>query len=1372
MWFAFDWGLFERRFKSILQRLTSHCELVDREAAAVHFLDMKRMREEREREEETYEKHRNHQLSCEVLAWLAADEDSQEDYLHRLSDERRPETCDWILAQGSILSWMNDHLDAVPTVWMTGIPGAGKTFVCSLIVQHAEIRQDQSVLYYFCGQRHSGRDSQAFLLRTLAVQVLRQNLHMAPLIHQAFLQKGSGRSAPNTKLILKDLLSTIKPTRIIVDGIDEWEDRVQREVLRSLTELQKAGSDGCKLLISSRKEPLIRKELLHAEHLHIVNQSLTGLRAYVQSITEELKDRFPDFADTVWERVEELLQEKANGMFLWVRLVKSSLEDCASEIEFDSRINDLPLGLNEAYGRILDRINRLNPLTKERALRVLYWVCLAYRSVGIDEVADALALKPGQTELSRRTRIQNVDRDILDVCAPIVERTKNGCLEAVHLSAKEYLIDAQSGHFVKTQRAHFDIAFSCVVNLTSALTVVPKFCGSTTEEDLERLVVAGSFGLQAYSHQHWADHVIAFFESRLNHNMDSEQICASGGPHVKDTTKILDALKDLSRVLKSYGHPYDGLASLSGPLPVLECLKNIQQRPPEIEYLLTAWIQFKSKLAKMGTEFEDLRAQQQWQLHEDETYLSLVEQRLCNITERLLSLDPSSLPPHIDGVDHKTFLARFALPCRAHYCHQTFRTSRERDAHESSHVKTFFCLRCDFVPCGFRSKENLKKHTERYHMSVADYEVPESLCSTLNDLSISNGLRRDATSAGAGSSTSWSKQGRKATQESFLHIVDKVEASLSENLFSNDQPESHLVKRTNAASNSAHLLDPFASGLAKIRHRVEDQRYDTLGEFQEDVRELIRKSNSLASSSISDRVRSICEEELGKTLSDFPAFVAGDHDWNSKFHARLSSQSPMQNASTESTTHVAHDASSDSMSEPSVRRRAYWSKAEEGNLPRLLERCGRNIVEIADGLKTKTPEEVFDHIKGRFGIDEKTFLQGVPLRRNSAAILDDQEVQSLPTKGESEVENTLEPVLTPSQDVSTMHSGHQLLETSAMDCPSTGTSQNWSWYTAPTSKDLDAASGPSGSNQPAEKQTQDQDPQRPKKSRRPPIKQRCNHCGRTCYDESAAGKHVKRFHTPNREVWICQDKSLDHTFFSGCKPCSSKRKYTSRHNAFKHLRSVHFPCSTSEEALARWIDRMEEPNPNYEYASENRVLHLSRPEGSRRPRKRQKTDPPTIKEPSNFKDEVIRLPPIVLKQSATEEESRSDGEEEFDWEDIPKTDEVPDLKLFTGVSFDHLLPQPVSSTSATYHNDGADNLNRSWIRPNQVDRLPYLNPHQKILCKDQVEALLHTLQSSRRGSLAYISAEHEIDLLSRRLLIRLRDWRKRTSLGLTLPVSL
>lgn len=171
VWFTFDWGLFERRFKSIISRLGSHCDLLDKEAASIHFEQMKAMRDKRIQEDEATEQYRHNQMMQDVVAWLSAAEDAQEEYLHNLSDRRLPGTCNFVFEDPNVSAWAEDEVGP-GVVWLTGIPGAGKSFVSSLIVQHLQIRREQSSLYYFCGQKSSERNSCALILRTLANQLL------------------------------------------------------------------------------------------------------------------------------------------------------------------------------------------------------------------------------------------------------------------------------------------------------------------------------------------------------------------------------------------------------------------------------------------------------------------------------------------------------------------------------------------------------------------------------------------------------------------------------------------------------------------------------------------------------------------------------------------------------------------------------------------------------------------------------------------------------------------------------------------------------------------------------------------------------------------------------------------------------------------------------------------------------------------------------------------------------------------------------------------------------------------------------------------------------------------------------------------------
>jgi hypothetical protein len=63
-----------------------------------------------------------------VKEWLATGSPPKDDHEKFLKErERYPSTGRWILEQEYILNWMGADVPITPLVWMTGIPGAGKS---------------------------------------------------------------------------------------------------------------------------------------------------------------------------------------------------------------------------------------------------------------------------------------------------------------------------------------------------------------------------------------------------------------------------------------------------------------------------------------------------------------------------------------------------------------------------------------------------------------------------------------------------------------------------------------------------------------------------------------------------------------------------------------------------------------------------------------------------------------------------------------------------------------------------------------------------------------------------------------------------------------------------------------------------------------------------------------------------------------------------------------------------------------------------------------------------------------------------------------------------------------------------------------------
>lgn len=1152
IWFSFDWGLFERRFKSILQKLAHHCDLLDKEATAAHFSEMKQFRDKRQLEEDTFEQQRRAQMSRDVFQWLSAAEDQQEDNLRRICDNRQSETCNWILKDPQMQPWIeDDSSDAV--LWMTGIPGAGKSYLCSLLVQYLLIQQRFSTLYYFCSHQSSSGNTCAMVLRTLAYQLLQQNLDMTPLVHQAFLQKGSNRSGPVMKRLLIQILPASKAARIVLDGIDEGGHETQKEVLKSLVEVQKSAGQYCKLLVCSRDEPQIQKSLVAKSHLRLGEKAVEDLRLYIKERINVLQANSPEMGSTLLNLAEQRLHSKAKGMFLWVKLVTDMLHYQTTKFEFEQAIDQLPEGLDEAYGLIQSRIDALRPVQRRRAFSILYWLCVTRRPISIHEVEDGIALHPGQTALNKTTTSQDLNRDIVELCAPLLQRSKQDILDLVHFSAKEYFVHEQSGPFIDVAEAHLNVGISCVINLTSCLDLVPRNTDVISEEELETRVVQGCYGLHSYGQEFWAEHVLA---------------CAGTmGKQKVNFGKLIDALEAFAQVWKHRAHADVSLSSPTYTAEVSLGLKRLQNFPASQRFI-SGWLQFQSEFNRIKPSLNTWDDEEEWRLRKDGTFLSLIDSRLRTITERLLIMQSSRLPSHIDEDDFKGFVSRFSWLCRFQGCDHHFSTIEERESHEVSHTMSFPCTQCDFSARGFRSPKELERHTQKYHMAPEDFEIPEDL-RTLGRNFTAGQFQRPFTRPRC-----WNDRGRRALAQSFRQVVARLESeaekatgdagevSSKDALFTEKSGE----KLSRAFDDSGRMMS-----LDTIRQNVKDQKYGSLAEFKNDIILLSGDPAKAYKTADNRQIEFICDEEIEKALSSFPDFARLDHIASDSVRsaAMFSDGIDRLQGNVKDLTDQMTELPSSSVASFGTRVQ-YWSLPDEQYFLKLLEQFGRNWSKIADLFITKTSEEVSQHFVQLSSTVNRSLSD---LADIADARLHQEALSLAPTMESTDADTEMqEPNDIACEKPSDLLSSSQPFSVGQY-LPQTGNSKN-------AQPPIPGTKRPLGTSVDSGKEIHG--PIRKKRRPRPRIL--CPHCSRHKHglrDEYAVEKHIERFHTATRKVWICEDISADKNFLTKCKPCSKSKRYGSKHNARNHLRKKHFfDVETSVESLSKWLRETEEPNPH------------------------------------------------------------------------------------------------------------------------------------------------------------------------------------------------
>ena len=139
-------------------------------------------------------------------------------------------------------------------------------------------------------------------------------------------------------------------------------------------------------------------------------------------------------------------------MFLYARLVLHAIQDYRTLPEIQSETENLPNGLEEAYGshnaflyfqtadnshrygRLITRIeSKLSPKLRAVVRGMLTWTACASRPLREEELLQILVIDIGKDDFTRGRKDY---RDIRKDCGPIIE-VVDGVVRFVHFSAKE-----------------------------------------------------------------------------------------------------------------------------------------------------------------------------------------------------------------------------------------------------------------------------------------------------------------------------------------------------------------------------------------------------------------------------------------------------------------------------------------------------------------------------------------------------------------------------------------------------------------------------------------------------------------------------------------------------------------------------------------------------------------------------------------------------------------------------------------------------------------------------------------------------------------------------------------------------------------------
>lgn len=198
--------------------------------------------------------HANQTKRASILHWYKSSDPEQN---HKVSrDRHEPNTANWIFDIKEFQSWASNSGESL---WLHGIPGAGKTILCSTIIDHMRDQSQQAsghiVVYYYFDFADNKKQTLASFLKSIIYQ-LSSVEEIVPEPVAELYTKHCGLQEPRSDELLEVLMNELaRPQRtyLLIDALDECSKDERQNFFDSF--LKYPLPTNLNILVTSRKEP-------------------------------------------------------------------------------------------------------------------------------------------------------------------------------------------------------------------------------------------------------------------------------------------------------------------------------------------------------------------------------------------------------------------------------------------------------------------------------------------------------------------------------------------------------------------------------------------------------------------------------------------------------------------------------------------------------------------------------------------------------------------------------------------------------------------------------------------------------------------------------------------------------------------------------------------------------------------------------------------------------------------------------------------------------------------------------------------------------------------------------------------------------------
>lgn len=367
-----------------------------------------------------------------MLAWLSC-LSFRTPYDQRC-EEHLEGTGSWFLNSEIYQEWKTGEESDL--LWVKGKPGCGKSVLAAVTVTDLklEIGPEVAFAFAFCQSGDESSQNATTIFSALTRQICQQQPDINTILKSEFTASHLGEmpSMKAVRTIMKSALSRFDKTFLLIDAIDECEKNNQ--LAEELVELVQSTMISCvKIIVFSRPDFYLKN------WFEAYKQAQPDLGANEEDLKSYIDSRFQDDSQaTVNREIREECIVKADGMFLWVKLLADNLQKPLTSKQKLRRIKDIPPGLGSLYDSILNDVCKQDEDVRSTAFLVLIWVTHACRPLTRSEMLEAVADYSEAMTVGEADKQSNAE-DLVAICANLVFIDKDGCFRLCHESVRAYL---------------------------------------------------------------------------------------------------------------------------------------------------------------------------------------------------------------------------------------------------------------------------------------------------------------------------------------------------------------------------------------------------------------------------------------------------------------------------------------------------------------------------------------------------------------------------------------------------------------------------------------------------------------------------------------------------------------------------------------------------------------------------------------------------------------------------------------------------------------------------------------------------------------------------------------------------------------------